>query len=325
MNFSYNESPKIIKDFLNYLYAIKNYSKNTIKNYNLDLIIYFNFLKKYLDIPVNIKQFNIFILANIKEHTIIAFLVYLNFYKDNTAQTRQRRLSAIRTFYKWLFSQYPPFYSMENPTKNIPNIERVVRLPKYLNLEQAKKIQTIFTKDNSKFPYRNNMIITLFLHTGLRLSELININIQDVDLKKNIIYIKGKNNKQRVVYIDHILKNKLKEYIYIRSKNKKVICLNDALFLSYQKKRIGIDGVENICEKAYELMGLKDYGFTTHTLRHTAATLIYSKTKDLLILKEFLGHAQLSTTEIYTHLINDEVKEAVEKNPLNKFFSEKAA
>ena len=325
MDLKTKESPKILIDFLNYLVAIKGYSLNTVKNYYLDLMLYFKFLKDYLEIKININEFNVFILANVKEHTIIAFLVYLNYYRDNTAQTRQRRLSSVRTFYKWLFSNYPPFNTQENPTAHIPNIEPVIRLPKYLNLEQAKKIQTVFTKENSKFPYRNNMIITLFLHTGLRVSELINIDIKDIDLNRNLIRIKGKRNKERTVYIDRVLRKKLKEYLNIRNKNKKVICLTDALFISYHGKRIGVRGVEDICRQAYKLMELSEYKYTTHTLRHTAATLIYRQTKDLLVLKEFLGHAQLSTTEIYTHVVNDEVKEAVDKNPLNEFVFEKVA
>ena len=123
-----NECPKILKDFLFYLSGIKNYSFHTLKNYYFDLMIFFKFIKDYLDIKVQIKDFNIFILANVKESHIIAFLIYLNYHRDNTAQTRQRRLASIRTFYKWLFINYPPFNNKENPTKYIPNIEPVIRL-----------------------------------------------------------------------------------------------------------------------------------------------------------------------------------------------------
>ena len=325
MEEKFKKSPKILIDFLNYLIAIKGYSFNTIKSYYIDLMIYFEFLKEYLEIKVNIKDFNIFILANIKEHVIIAFLVYLNFHRDNTAQTRQRRLSSVRTFYKWLLNNYPPFSMQENPTAHIANIEPIIRLPKYLNLEQARKIQTIFTKENSKFYERNNMIITLFLHTGLRLSELVSLDIKDIDFNRNIIRIIGKGNKERTVYIDKVLRKKLKEYLNIRNKNQKVVCINDALFMSYQGKRLGIDGVEDICKKAYKLMGLEDYGYTTHTLRHTSATLIYKKTRNLLILKEFLGHNSLSATEIYLHIANEKIKDAVDKNPLNEVVFEKVA
>ena len=115
-------------------------------------------------------------------------------------------------------------------------------------------------------------------------------------------------------------------YLNIRNKNKKVLNINEPLFLSYQNKRIGIDGIEDICTNAYKLMGLQNYGYTTHTLRHTAATIIYiCVTQDILLLKKFLGHVKLSTTEIYTHVYNKQVQEAVNKNPLNDFAKEKAA
>lgn len=325
MKFDFKDSPTILNNFINYLISVKGYSLLTSKNYFLDLMLFFNFIKKYLNLKIEVKDFNIFILANIKENHIVAFLIYLNYHRDNSSATRQRRLSSIRTFYKWLFINYPPFNEKENPTKYIGNIERTVRLPKYLTLEQSIKIQEVFNINNSKFPYRNNMIITLFLHTGLRASELININLKDIDFENNLIRIKGKQNKERAVYIDKVLRKKLKQYLKIRNKNKSVININEALFISYHKKRLGIDGIEDICSKAYKLLGIEDYGYTTHTLRHTAATLIYSKTHDLLILKEFLGHAQLSTTEIYSHVDNLQVRNAVDSNPLNEEYKEKVA
>ena len=324
MNFQ-GKSPKVLCDFLNYLMAIRNYSLRTIKLYNNELLMFFKFLKEYMSLNIQIKNFNIFILAQVKESTIIAYLVYSNYYRNNSSRTRQRKLSIIRSFFKWLFINYPPFNYMENPTKYIPNIEPVIRLPKYLNIENARKIQTIFDIHNSKFPIRNNMIITMFLHTGMRASELINLNISDINFSKKTIIVKGKNSKERVIYIDKVLLSKLKKYLKIRNKNKKILNMNDALFISYQNKRIGIDCVEDICAKAYKLMGLSEYGYNVHTLRHTAATLVYRETRDIVVLKEFLGHAQISTTEIYTHVINDEVKNAVNSNPLNTQISEKAA
>lgn len=316
-----NECPKILKDFLNYLASIKNYSHHTIKNYYFDLMIFFKFIKEYMEIEVELKDFNVFILVNVKEKDIIAFLIYLNYYKDNTAQTRQRRLSSIRTFYKWLFINYPPFNTKENPTKNIPNIEPVIRLPKYLNLEQAKRIQEVFNTTNSRFPIRDNMIITMFIYTGMRLSELININISDIDFYSKSIRIVGKNNKERKVFLNKVVTKKLEIY----SKWRKHTNANEPLFLNKNKQRIGVDAVENICKKAFKLIGLGEYNYTTHTLRHTAATIIYKQTQDLLLLKYFLGHKYLSSTEIYTHVINEEIQKAVENNPLSNFEIQKVA
>ena len=163
MNFkiNYNECPAILSNFLNYLIGVKNYSMYTIKNYYLTLISFFKFIKEYMDIKIDLKDFNVFILANVKESDIIAFLVYLNYNKDNVGQTRSGKLSHIRIFYKWLFTNYKPFNEKENPAKYISNIEPVVRLPKYLNLEEVKRIQNVFTAENTKYPIRNNTIIKL--------------------------------------------------------------------------------------------------------------------------------------------------------------------
>ena len=275
-------------------------------------------MEKDLNILVEVKEFNIFILLQVKKADIIAFLVYLNFSRNNNPYTRQRKLVAIRSFYKWLLSIHPSGYTMENPAKTIPDIEKIERIPKYLTLEQAKKIQNIFTLENSKFASRNNAILSLFLNTGIRASELININLKDINFEKNQISIIGKGNKERIVYFSNSCKEKLKKYIEVRNRNKKIINIDEPLFISYQKKRIGIDGVEDVCAKAFKLLGLEDYGYTTHTLRHTAASLMYIYVKqDILLLKSFLGHANINSTQIYTHIYNKQVKEAVDRNPLN--------
>lgn len=318
MKNKYYSNPKILNDFLNYLLAIKGYSIRTIEEYESVLIMFFKFIKEYLSIAIEIKDFNVFILLQVKEADIIAFLVHTNFKHDNSPYTRQKKLSAIRSFYKWLLSTYPSMLK-ENPAKEIPNIEKVVRIPKYLTLEQSKKIQEVFTLKNSKFPLRNNLIISLFLTTGLRASELININLEDINFSNNTIRInKGKGNKEREIVFSNKYKERLLDYIALRNKKNKVVKLSEPLFISYQNKRIGIDGIEDICKKAYELMGLEKCGYTTHTLRHTAASLMYIYVKqDILLLKEFLGHSSINTTQIYTHICNEKVKEAVEKNPLN--------
>lgn len=318
MKLNFDKNPTILNNFLNYLLAIENYSENTIKAYNTDLLQFFSFIKQYLKIAVEVKEFNVFIVLQVKKADIIAFLIYLNFSRNNNPYTRQRKLTAIRRFYKWLLSIHPSGYTIENPARTIQDIEKVARIPKHLNLEQAKEIQDIFTLKNTKFPVRNNAIISLFLNTGMRVSELININLRDINFEKNQISIIGKGNKERIVYFSNSCKEKLKKYIEVRNRNKKIINIEEPLFVSYQNKRIGIDGVEDICAKAYKLLGLEDYGYTTHTLRHTAASLMYIYVKqDILLLKSFLGHASLDSTQIYTHVYNKQVKEAVDRNPLN--------
>lgn len=321
MKVNYNTNPKILNNFLYYLSGIRGYTEETIKAYNSDLLQFCKFIKEYLKIEIAIKDFNIFIFLQVKEADIIAFLVFLNFNKNNSPYTRQRKLCAIRRFYRWLFSTNPKIQK-NNPTKNIPNIKKVIRIPKHLTLEQSKKIQEIFTLENSKFPFRNNAIISLFLNSGMRVGELININITDINFANNSIRVFGKGNKERLVYFSNKCKIKLLKYIGTR----KIIDLNAPLFISYKNKRIGIDGVEDICAKAYSLMGLQDYKYTTHTLRHTAATLMYRYvSQDILLLKEFLGHTSISATEIYTHIYNKQIKEAVNENPLNEFSAKEVA
>lgn len=262
------------------------------------------------------------ILVNVKETDIIAFLVHLNFSRDNKPSSRNRKLSAIRSFYKWLLYTNPTI-KKENPAKEILNNGKIFRIPKYLNLKQAQKIQSIFTLENSKFSARNNAIISLFLNTGTRASELINIDIQDIDFKNNSIIVHGKGNKERIVYFTDSCKEKLMRYLNTRFKNKGLINITEPLFLSRYNKRLGIDGIEDVCAKAYELMGLKDYGYTTHTLRHTTATLIYIYVaQDILLLKRVLGHQSISSTEVYTHVYDKQVKEAFNKNPLSNITKE---
>lgn len=317
MKINYKTNPLILNSFLYYLQGIRDYSEETIKAYNSDLLQFFNFIKQYNEIPIRLQDFNLFVLLQVKESDVIAFLIYLNFNKNNKPETRQRKLCAIRKFYNWLLHTNPTIQK-ENPTKEIPNIEKIIRIPRHLTMEQSKKIQKIFTLKNTKFAARNNAIISLFLTTGIRVSELININLSDINFENKSIKITGKGNKERIVYFSNSCKEQLLKYISLRNKNKKVVDSNEALFISYQNKRIGIDGVENVCSKAYSLMGLQEYGYTTHTLRHTAATIIYMYvSQDILLLKKFLGHVRLSTTEIYTHIYNKQVKEAVDKNPLN--------
>lgn len=313
--------PEILKKFDNYLLGIRGLSINTIKAYNTNLLMFFKFIIEYMNLKIELNKINTIVLLQVKKSDIIAFLVHCNFTRDNTAETRQCKLAAIRTFYEWLLSITPGGYTQLNPTKEIPNIENIERLPKYLSLEQAKRIQEVFTLENSRFPIRNNAIISTFLSTGARASELINANLKDVNLKNNTLTVIGKGNKERTLYLNKTCKEKLEKYIKQRNRDKKIINLNnEPLFLNKNGRRIGIDGVEDICNKAFELIGLGNCGYTTHTLRHTAASMIYIYvSQDILLLKELLGHESITSTQIYTHIYNKQVKEAVDKNPLNNF------
>ena len=309
------ENPKILNDFLNYLIIFKNYSKETVKGYNIDLILFFKFIIQYLNFEINLKDINIFILASVKESDIIAFLVYLNYNRKNSPETRNRRLAAIKTFFKYVYMKYPNLQYKLDPAKYIKNAEHMVRLPKYLKLEDAKKIENVFNITNSRNALRNNTIITLFLNCGLRLSELVSIDIKNINFDKKIINVIGKGNKERVVYLNKTALKSIKQYL-----SSKKISNNDPLFINNKNKRITKFNVEKICKKAFKLAGLEEYGYTVHSLRHTSATYLYKETKDILIVKKFLGHSSLQSTEIYTHINNEEIKKAVDSNPLNNYF-----
>ena len=205
MKINYERNPKILNEFVKYLQTM-NYSLESIRKYNSNLLMFFEFYKEYSKILTDVTMFNEFILSGVKKADILAYLTYLSQHLDNSPKTRQFKLTCIRSFYKWLFNRNPIFKNKVNPTKDIPNIERIVRLPKYLNLEQSKKIVKIFTLENCIYPLRNNTILFMFLNTGLRVSELVGLNIKDVNLKDKYIRVIGKGNKERTVYINDATK-----------------------------------------------------------------------------------------------------------------------
>ena len=320
-----NEIPLILKKFLKYLENVKNYSKNTIKEYSIDLMVFFRFLKKYHNLDIGVKEFNVFILAQTKESDVIAFLVYLNYNRNDTASTRQRKLASIRCFFKWLLNNYPSNTQWTNPTNDLPNIREVERIPKHLTLSQAKKIMNIFTIYNSNYPRRNNMIITLFLNTGLRVSELSNLNTSDINFDDKYIKLIGKGNKERKIFISEKLKTQLIEYIKIEYNYNDIIETDIPLFISHRNQRLGVHAIQEICKNAYKLMGLEHYGYTAHTLRHTFATIMYKHVNgDIFLLKEIMRHESIIATERYVHIENNTIKEAFDKNPLNEIYSKVA-
>ena len=308
------EKPMILKKFLKYLANTKNYSMNTIISYEFDLTVFFRFICEHLFFNIEIKDITVFILANVKEEDIISFLIYLSYEKGNSAETRNRKLAAIKCFFNYLYNKYPSLKNKLNPTENISKAEEMIRLPKYLKLEDAKRIQNIFNSDNSRYSIRNNTIIILFLQTGMRLSELKNIIIKDINFENKTIKIIGKGNKERIVYLNKVAINSIQKYLDTRNYNE-----NEYLFVNKYNNKLSRRTIESICEKAFKLANLDKYNYTTHTLRHTAATYIYKETKDILIVRNILGHENLNATEIYTHIVNDEIQDAFYKHPLANF------
>lgn len=309
----FDSNSAILNEFVRYLQYM-NFSTCTIKAYESDLRQFFHFILDYKCFKIDITKISIFVLMQIKKEDVYAFLVYLNYYKNNSSYTKQRKLISIKVFYKWLIINNQRI-DIKSPVETIPNIEPSLRLPKVISLDKAKQMQEVFTKENCNMPLRNNAIISLLLSTGMRASELININIEDINFNNNTIKIIGKGKKYRIVYFSNYCKEKLKKYLWVRSEveNEK------ALFLNARKNRISINGIEYIVKKAFKLIGLDNNNYSPHTLRHTAATIMLKSTGDILLVKEFLGHKSITSTQTYTHVYKEDVKNAVEKNPLSTY------
>lgn len=208
-----------------------------------------------------------------------------------------------------------------NPAQNLETPKLDKRLPKYLSLDDSKKLLTVTVNDESdENKERDYAIITLFLNCGLRLSELIGINLQDINFDDYKLTVIGKGNKERTIYLNKACINAIKDYIKVRPtegvKNDSKAS-NKALFLSKRRERISNRTVQYIVEKELRKAGLDTSKYSTHKLRHTAATLMYQYGEvDIRALQEILGHKSISTTEIYTHVSNEQARDAIERNPL---------
>ena len=232
--------------------------------------------------------------------------------------TRARKASTIRVFFSYL-SQKANLIEI-NPAQNLETPKSDKRLPKYLNLEESKKLLEASSDEENRNYQRDYAITTLFLNCGLRLSELVGINIQDIDFSEAKLNVIGKGNKERTIYLNKSCLKALSDYLFIRPQvGIKADKLNSekALFLSERKERISRRTVQHIINVELQKAGLDSRKFSVHKLRHTAATLMYQYGNvDIRALQELLGHESISTTEIYTHVDNTQVRNAVESNPL---------
>ena len=319
------ENPDYINSFLDYSATILNKSPNSIKEYNYDLQMFLRFIKIRFNLTsetdyakITTKDISLETIKKIKLDDIHAFLSYMAIDLRSKSATRARKASSIRIFFNYL-SQKAKLIQI-NPAQNLetPKLDR--RLPKYLNLEESKKLLNVTANKDNRNSERDYAIITLFLNCGMRLSELVGINIQDIDFSESKMNVIGKGNKERTIYLNKACIKALKDYLDVRPKEGvKVDKLNShkALFLSERKERISKRTVQYIVDKELKAAGLDTSKYSTHKLRHTAATLMYQYGNvDIRALQELLGHQSISTTEIYTHVNNEQVRDAIEKNPL---------
>lgn len=336
-DFLVNENlPKILVDYLNYN-ANLNKSKNTINEYRYDLT---NFLKylKYLKNPKNdiasidITDIDANFLNGVDLNDIYSYMSYLRDRCHNNSTTRARKVASIKGFFKYLYLKAKVIN--DNPSKELETPKIGKRLPKYLSITESHNLlDTVksglkrnVTNDKNLTVHKKNLairdyaMVTLFLNCGLRLSELVNIDFNHIKFDENILTVIGKGNKQRTIYLNKACVSAIQEYLKIRPSpipgpDEK------ALFLSDRRKRISTRMVQTTVTEYLKSAGL--YGYSTHKLRHTAATLMYQNGVDVRALQEILGHENIGTTEIYTHVDNYQIRQAIENNPLANYEQDK--
>jgi len=316
------ENPEFLNSFLDYSITILNKSPNSVKEYNYDLSMFLKYMKIHFKMTdktdfeeIKINDFNINTLKKITLEDIHAFVSYLATANRSKPATRARKISTIRIFFKYLAVKAKIIEV--NPAQNLETPKQDKRMPKYLSLEESQKLLEISSDENNRNKERDYAIITLFLNCGMRLSELVGINIKDINFDDCKMTVIGKGNKERTIYLNKACIKSIKEYLSVRPTDRVDYKSKDALFLSERRERISRRTVQYIVEKELKQAGLDTSKYSVHKLRHTAATLMYQYGEvDIRALQELLGHASISTTEIYTHVANEQVRNAVESNPL---------
>lgn len=328
--------PAILREFASYKLTIQGCSKKTVDEYLLDLRTFTKYiLLRNNDIDTtyeNLESADISTVtpdfyANITTLDIYEFLYYIGDERGNESAAKSRKLSAIKALYKFLTVKRN--YFENNPAINIESPKNKRQLPKFLTLDESVALLASVKNDtDSKTRKRDFAIITLFLNCGMRLSELCGISIGDIDDSMQSLRVLGKGSKERIIYLNDACRDALKEYLPERIKLAEEAKNETALFLSShgRNNRISVKTVQWMVYKYLDRAGLQYRHLSTHKLRHTAATLMYQTGEvDIRTLKDILGHEQLTTTQIYTHVSDVQMKEAVDKNPLANIKIDKAS
>lgn len=316
-----NMNPSFLNEFLDYTITILNKSPNTVKEYNYDIATFLKFIKIHFKETsetelksIIINDMTIDTIKRITLQDIHAFLSFLTINYHSKAATRARKVSSIRVFFNYL-SQKANLID-KNPAQNLETPKLDKRMPKYLSLEDSKKLLAI-TSSEKRNSERDYAIITLFLNCGMRLSELVGIDITNINFSEAKMTVIGKGNKERTIYLNNACMKVIKRYLEVRPKEGIKQDSKNALFLSERRERISNRTVQYIVERELKKAGLDTQKYSVHKLRHTAATLMYQYGNvDIRALQELLGHESISTTEIYTHVSNEQARNAVEDNPL---------
>lgn len=315
-----DEMPELVQQYAMYLRNIKGLSAKTVENYCMDLRTFFRFMKQSRKLvssktpleEIDLRDIDLEFIRSIRTYDIFEFMNYVADERNNVSSTRQRKSSALKSFFKYL-TIHENLLS-ENPTDNLTPPKAKKALPHFLSLEQSIELLNAVEGPDQE---RDRCMLTLFLNCGMRLSELVGINISDVLRNNNTLRILGKGNKERIVYLNSACLEAIDAYLTVRPKDG--VIDRNALFLSSRKQRISPKTVQYIVKKYLDKIGLSGPGYSVHKLRHTAATLMYRYGDvDIRVLQDILGHENLGTTEIYTHTSNQQMENAINANPLAK-------
>jgi len=332
MNDYRKDSPRVLRDFLVYHETIRGHSKNTVNEYYLDIRNFLRFLKVSRDLvprdtdldSIDIMDVDIPFLQQVTLIEVYEYLAFLsrdrikNKNADDVqyglmASSRARKIASIRSFFKYLTVK--AHLLEENPIADLDSPKIPKSLPRYLTLEESQKLLLAIDGKNKA---RDYCIICLFLNCGLRISEIVGLNLSDV--RNDSLRVLGKGNKTRIVYLNDACVQAINSYMMER----KLIAAIDknALFLSNRRKRISTDAVHAMVKKTLKAAGLDETKYSSHKLRHTAATLMLGNGVDIRTLQEVLGHDHLNTTQIYTHVDSAELRIAAASNPLANFMTD---
>ena len=320
-----SEMPPLVRDFASYKTAIQNCSVKTVSEYLLDLRLFFRFLLADRQgispesdefTKIDIRGVDLEFIKSIATEDIYGFLMYSGSVRNNMWSAKARKLSAIKAFFRFLVVKRKLLEV--NPAIDIEAPKPKKSLPKVMTVDEAKALLDAVKNDKeSKSVTRDYAIITLFLNCGMRVSELCGIDLADIDRELRSVRVVGKGNKERIIYLNDACKYALGDYITERSESDNSKINTTALFLSSRDQRISVKTVQWMVYKYLGLAGLEQKHYSVHKLRHTAATLMYqSGNVDVRVLKDILGHEQLNTTQIYTHVSNESMEKAMAANPL---------
>ncbi len=324
-NKRYSDVPDVLRGYLNYMTVIKGRSPNTVKEYYYDIKMFYRFLYVSLNNisqnefnKIDLTNFDESILKNITLNDLYEFMAFVNNTYSSNDNYRARKVSSLRSYFNYLHSRLG--FITSNPAADLDSPKIKKRMPRYLTVEESVNFLKSIKGKNQQ---RDFAMFAIFLSCGLRLSELIGINLKNINLEKRTLRVIGKGNKERIVYLNNLCVDAINSYLEVRPEVK-VHEDMDALFISTKGRRISNRMVEILAKKYFSDAGIDPELYSPHKLRHTAATLMYKEGNvDIRTLQELLGHTSLSTTQIYTHINNDDLRAAADSNPLANINIEK--